>query len=184
MFRKLLFMVMILCLAASEALAAYQVYQIQPEAMKLIEQGDSFDVRITEKKLIEGYFEDRPDDVLMLTVTNFGSETISAVNVTFVVYEQQNDCNTMEFNTDKSEYAIHVLYQEERQLNTASLSDLTLRSGDTAVVAVRCNWNGFDGVRAMVSSCTTADGRVFNNPDFSAWESYAYGIQSNVTELD
>ena len=180
MLKRLLCLTLALCLSASCALA-FESYEIDPEAIKAVEGSDTFAVRITEKKLQEGYFEDEPCDVLLLTVTNFGEDVVTGVDVVFVLYKQ-SDQQTMELRTKE----FSLSFGEDRKLNYASLSELSLQKDETAVIAIACYWDGFDGMRAIVSGCTLANGQTVSNPSYSEWESLAYGLQSNsnVTVLD
>ena len=161
-------------------------YAIDPEAMKEVELASSFEVQVTEKKVVEECLDtdsmDFNTDVLVLTVTNAGSTPIRSIKVKYVAYNDENI--TTDVASSRS-IAFNMMDEAHEIFSAVSGEKETVEPGETCQLMQAVNFSLFTGVRAMVQEYTLEDGTVVSNPDYPTWESMAFGLVSgDVTELD
>ena len=157
--------------------------------MKELEQASTFEVMVTEKKVVEECLDtelmDDNDDVLVLTVTNSGSEPVHSVKVKFVAYNDQNLTAKLQ---SSGRISISVGLGDDSAPEIYSMvtgEDEILEPGSSQSLVQAVDYSWFTGVRAMVEEYVLADGTHVANPDYPAWENLAFGLgSSNVTELD
>lgn len=176
---------LVLCMGMT-ASADKHGYEINPEAMKELEEASTFEVRVTEKKVVEECLDtesmDYNDDVLILTVTNGSDKPVKAVKVKYAAYDDKNI--TTEVASSKNIVfsmgdAAHEIFSVE------SGEDEIIEPGGTCEFVQAVNFSLFSGVRAMVAEYVLEDGTVVSNPDYPNWENMAFGLDGgNVTELD
>ena len=177
-------------LTTGAALAGEYGYEIDVAAMKALEEGCPFPVRVTEKKVVEecfdteGFFDDN-DDALVITVTNGSDAEITALKVCFVGYDA--DQLTRRVQGDDMSIAS---FNASPKINTLSKDGLSVAPGGSCALSMKVDYahdgtSKFVGIRAMVESYTTADGAVVANPQYDEWQNLAFGMAGgNVTELD
>ena len=173
-------------LLGGAALAAKDGYEIDVPAMKALEQGSQFPVRVVLKKVVEEYFTTSYGDpktaLLSFTLENGSDSEIAAMTIYFVAYD--DDSVTRDI-TPSSGIGAYYGRNEQPELKTLPLSELAFAPGTTYVTGLAVDWKRFTGVRAIVAEYTTADGTVVQNPDFTAWQTLAFGMVSQgAVELD
>ena len=99
-----------------------------------------------------------------------------------MAYDEEE--KTQEIN--KSGMTVYIAGSDAApELYSMTAADLSMPAGDRIEAGMPVHWDTFVGVRAIISEYTAADGTVVPNPDFTAWQTMAYGMVSdNSTELD
>ena len=170
---------------AGTALAGAYGYEIDVNAMKAQEAADTFPVRVVEKKVVEECFDcalgEYNDDALVITVSNGSTDTLAALKVCFVAYDEGN--KTVEATSDM--YISSFNINASPEIYTMSKEDLSVASGQNCVLSMPVSYEKFVGVRAMVAEYTKADGTVVTNPAFAVWQNLAFGLAAGgAIELD
>ena len=171
------------CISAS---AAKFGYEIDPAAMKELEQASTFEVQVTEKKVVEECLDtemlDHNDDVLILTVTNNSDVPVRGVKVKYVAHDDQNlTAEVTGFNGSFGSFAGN----DQPEIFSVESGEEVLEPGGVHSFVQAVDFSQFTGVRAIVEEYVLEDGTKVANPDYPAWENLAFGLGSGaVTELD
>ena len=121
---------------AGTALAGAYGYEIDVNAMKAQEAADTFPVRVVEKKVVEECFDcalgDYNDDALVITVSNGSTDTLAALKVCFVAYDEGN--KTVEATS--AMYISSFNINASPEIYTMSKEDLSVASGQNCVLSM------------------------------------------------
>ena len=181
--RILLLALSAVLLACGTAAADKFGYPVDLETMKMLEEQSSFEVRVTEKKVVLGNYDEDAfsgdgADALVVTVENGSGSEISSVEVGFIAVTEEG------LTTDVKQ-SMQLSFGGSPEIKRLVGRNLHLAPGESVALSMRVDYDRFKGVRAMVASCTLPDGTVLVNPDFEQWSTYAYGLSSgSSTELD
>lgn len=192
LFRRTVALALVMALAAAlcgAALALEYGYTVDVEAMRALEQGCAFPVKVLEKKAVEEVFDssemmDYNTDALVVTVVNNSESIVSEVRVCLIVYD---DSAAVVKPTRSSLASFH----EQAEIISLVKSGMALEPGQSCALSMQACYAGsdgtprFTGARALVAAYTDEAGNVIGNPDYAEWQNLAFGMSgSNVTELD
>ena len=177
-------------LGSRAASAAKYGYEIDPEAMKTMEEESTFPVKVTEKKVVEECLDVEnydPSDILSLTVTNGSDTEISAVRIQYVAYDENN--RTADISGGRALLQLQFSMGADTvapEIYTLGKEELAIQPGESFAISTAVDYGSFTGLRAMVEYYVTSDGTQVDNPSFPMWQNLAYGLEAtgNVTELD
>ena len=177
-------LILLLLFVWSFGITAY-AYEIDPDEMKAVEaeSAANYALVITQKKVVEECITTddlyNPTDVLGFTVENRSQDTIQSFTLRFVVYTDDNTVANTVYTPFISPHG------ENRELYLLEKDGLELRPGESFEIFTAVDYGRFTGARAMIETCTLADGTVVSNPLYPTWDNLAFGLSgSNVTELD
>lgn len=153
----------------------FNIYPVDVDALKALEQEDPFELRVTRKVVTDGVSSSMSDgnrDMLSLTVENTSGETVTSVIILAVAYDGDNDSTELK----EPGYGI-VAYsgRAKRQVSTLIFNDVSIAPGGSTVLNTPCNHRNFTGVRVLVAQYTDEDGEEHTNPLYEEWQELALG---------
>ncbi len=161
-------------------------YKIDVSAMKALEEASAFPVRVVQKKVVEELYDVTdyylPADALTLTVRNNTDTDVTGFAIYWVAYDEEG--KTCEIDSE-SIIASFSPGTSSPRLYSAELTGNVLPAHSETSYDQRVHWDEFVGVRSIIAWYTDSKGNVISNPDFSLWQTLAYGLTGeSSTELD
>ena len=170
---------LVLCLLPVSALAYFNNYPIDVDALKALEQTDEFDVRITKKTITDGASSDfNNPDILTLTIENGSDKALTQVVVLLVCHDADNI--SMKFQNEGGIYVGSV--KSKRVLNTFTFEDLNVAPGAVFQQNIPCTHGNFTGARALVAQYTDSEGDAVTNPLYADWQELALGSPTHILD--
>ena len=175
---RILALALFLLLVPQFALAGFNHYSVDVDALKALEATDTFDARIIRKTVTDSVGSTLyNDDNLTLTVENSGSLAVTGFVVIMVCYDDEHKAvdisnNGLQINTGT----------EKRRLHTSEVEDLHIGPGETYEMNIRCEHSQFTGVRALIAQATFEGGRSRENPLYPEWQELALGSPTHYLD--
>jgi len=171
---------LILILWTASAMASFNHYTFDVDALKAIEQTDTFAVRITRKTVTDkatgGDLHNQ--DVLSFEVTNNSNSGISGIVIACVAYDANNTAQSL-----RSEGLSAIsMGNTARCLTEITFTPENASAGAVFTLNQSCCHSNFTGVRAIVKEYTTESGEVVANPLFTAWKEEALGRPTHILD--
>ena len=159
------------------ALAAFNNYSLDVEALKAVEATDAFEVRITGKSVTDGAGSDYSNpDILTLNVHNDLAAPVTQITILLVAYDDAGTAQNL--HGGLSSISIGSV---KRELTTLSFDDVSIPAGGELPLNIECQHSNFTGVRALVVQAVTADGE-FTNPLYEQWQEVALGSPTHILD--
>ncbi len=157
---------------------AFNRYELDPEAMKALEQQDEFPVRVTKKVVTDGVkkMTDNPD-MLTLTVENRSGDTVAALVLLVVAYDEDNRATPIQWTN-----TVALTGTAKRQISVWPYDSLDLKPDGTWILNVSCEHRLFKGVRVLVAEYTDAEGETHVNELNGEWQELALGSPTIVLD--
>ena len=162
------------------AALAFNHYSLDVDALKAVEQEDTFDVRITRKVVTDDVKTDTiyNRDLLSFEITNGSPYTLSQLTILAVCHDEEGKAATL---TGSYGYSL-IIGSEKRTLQVLTFEPAGAEPGAVFTVSVACEHAYFSGVRALVAQITAADGQVFTNPLYERWQEVALGSPTHILD--
>ncbi|MBQ6594223.1 MAG: hypothetical protein IJH78_00990 [Clostridia bacterium] len=177
---KLLALTLVLLLLAPCALA-FNSYTVDAEALKALEQTDTFPVKVVKKTVADGVGSSLDlynRDMLTLTVENASDRTVAGMVLLAVSYDAEGKTVPLE----NSGLIGIKMGSEKRSLQTITLEELSLAPGGSFAQNIPCDHSRFVGVRVIVAQVTFEDGEAVENPIWEEWQELALGSPTHYLD--
>ena len=169
---------LLIALVPASALA-FNHYSVDAEALKALEQTDTFDVRITKKVVADGVGSDSNNrDMLTLTVENASPYTLREVYVQVLCHDAEGHAQELQREGGLS----LITTQDPRSMFVGKFFDLAVAPGDSTQLNIACCHSNFTGVRALVAQVVTDEGETLTNPLFAQWQELALGSPTHILD--
>ena len=171
---------LLVCALPLSALA-FNSYAIDVDALKALEQQDTFEVKIVKKTVTDGAnsadFSIR--DILTLDVQNGFGKALAQVSVLVVCYDEENQTKSLRLGN----YMSISSGREKRSLYSSTFDDVNAPGGASFQLNIACSHsNNFTGARALVAQVVTADGETLTNPIYEQWQELALGSPTHILD--
>lgn len=181
--KTILAAVLLLALLLSQAaLAGFNHYAIDVEALKALEATDTFCCRITKKTVTDGANQGvnlHNQDILTLTCElEEGTQEVTGMVVLIVCHDAEQKAVAL-VNGGLSSISMG---DEKRTLQTQVSEGISLTSAVPYQLNIACDHSAFTGARALVAEVTFADGTTLVNPLVEEWQELALGSPTHYLD--
>lgn len=186
-FVRMLAMLLLCALLPASSLAGEEIYYfneypVDIDALKALEQGDSFDVRVTKKVVTDGVDSTSKTgnrDMLSLTVENKSEKTVASLVILAVAYDKENKAKELQ-NTITE--VVSFSGRAKRTISTLAFDTVSIAPGSFSILSVPCRHSNFTGVRVLVAQYTDSEGNTYTNPLYPEWQELALGSPTIILD--
>lgn len=155
--------------ADSDEASSSEGDKVNVEALKKIEESDTFKVKVTKKEIQEdgaSGFSLSGNDLIILHITNNDSKPVSDVSVYVLAYDDNNIAQTISTGT-------YSFGNGEKYIKGFVTNDVTIEPGETTEVAIKTTKGSISGIRCIVDSYKM-DGEEIENDLTTDWYKQVY----------
>lgn len=138
---------------------------IDLDGLSAIEDKDTSKVKITKKEVqkdaVSG-FTMRGGDALNLTISNDGDADVTKFTLYMVGYNEKNGLTVVQ-------PSMTVTFGTIPYIQSFESTDTTIKAGTSEKIAIEVDADKFVGVKAIVASYTTSNGKTYENPVAEDW---------------
>ncbi|MBR0463504.1 MAG: hypothetical protein IJJ23_03870 [Clostridia bacterium] len=177
---SVLCLILCLCLWAAPALA-FNNYAVDVDALKAVEQQDTFNVKITRKTVTDkanGDFNN--PDILAFEVTNGSDAAIAQIVIALVAHDAEGKAQQIQ-SAGLSAISMNM-GTDARRLTEITFTPAGASAGAVFTLSQPCDHGRFTGVRAIVKEYTTESGETIANPLFDEWQEEALGRPTHILD--
>ncbi len=160
---------------------SFNSYPVDVDAMKALEQQDTFGVRVVKKVVtdhVNSSLRSANPDMLSLTIQNDSSVTVTECVILAVAYDQDR----MSADLQPSSQLIAMNGTAKRTISTFPLDKLDIAPGTMLIKNIACHHSGFTGVRVIVAQYTDSEGQIYTNELYPEWQELALGSPTIILE--
>ncbi len=157
---------------------AFNNYSLDVDALKALEQQDTFEVKIVKKTVTDRANSNNFSipDILTLDVENGFDKDLAQVSVMVVCYDAENKAQPLQGNSNV------LTVRQKRKLYSSTFEDVNAPGGASFQLNIACSHSMFTGARALVAQVVTADGETFTNPIYEQWQELALGSPTHILD--
>lgn len=142
---------------------------INLDAAKALKDKDSFEVKVTQMQIAEGYYNSGNinfvgNDAFVFTIANNGDKDLTGVDILVVGYKEDGELVKI-----KSGISVPVLGSDKFITVITNEGDLSIKSGEEENLALKCDARDYYGAEALIYSYTDANGQKHENPLAQEW---------------
>jgi len=167
---------------ADEEVFLFNKYPVDVDALKALEQEDSFAVRVTKKVVTDDVDSSSKlgnRDMLSLTVENKSEKTISTLVILAVAYDDDKKSSQLQ-NSDVG--GVGYAGRAKRTISTLSFDTVSIAPGGFTILSTPCRHGYFTGVRVLVAQYTDSEGNTYTNPLYPEWQELALGSPTIILD--